>query len=397
VYRDFLEAFGIDLQGVAFERVLWLFALSLAGWGLYGGIQQLRAGDTANGALRTVVSVAAVLFFGYSAWQAWFSPTYARFFADEIVIHTYALAIVTGFLLATWVAAREGRRVGIDPTVILDVSFWALIFGMIGARLLFIVVNHETYVAACTDPGQLEHIDPALASRVGPEGDCLLVFRFWEGGLVFYGAFIGAALCVLYYARKHQIRGLVLLDTMVPSLALGQAFGRLGCLGGGCCWGQVCTNDWGIRYHRGEMPWLDAVDRMSRGESVRSEFLDHDAGMTAFVHPTPLYETFGELAIFLALLLWRPYKRCHGEILALWMTLYGFFRTLTEMTRGDRVRGYAVEIAFEPLNRLLALPADHATFLTTSQIIGLALGFGGLSLFYWLRRQAAPVSTPANG
>lgn len=410
MYRDFLEAFGLDLFGIAFERVMWLIGLIVASWGAWGALGQWREGDQSGAALRGVVSLGALAFFGYYAARAFFAADgYELFFAEEVVIHTYALAIVTGFLLSAWVAAREGRRVGISPGLVLDMSFWALIFGMIGARVLFIGVNHELYVAACTDPAAVATLDPALYQRLGGQSDCLLVFKFWEGGLVFYGAFLGAASCVWVFARRNAIRPLVLLDTTIPSLALGQAFGRLGCLGAGCCWGSVCTTEWGVRYAADEMPALDALTRLRRGEPIEPGFLEglsdatreaivrgHAlsaeslAGVhTAYLHPTQLYESLGELGIFLALLLWRPYKRIHGEILALWMTLYGFWRTLTEMTRGDKVRGYAVEIVVEPINALLRLPEGHATFLSTSQIIGLLLGVSGLAMFVVLRRRAA--------
>lgn len=414
MYRDFLEAFGIDLFGVAFERVIWLMGLVLGLWGLWGALAHLREGRPDAAALRGVVSLGALVFFGYYAYEAFFAASYAYFFKEEVVIHTYALAIVTGFLLAAWVAAREGRRVGIEPGLVLDMSFWALIFGMLGARLLFIIVSHDVYIAACTDPASLATLDPGLHQRLGGQRDCLLVFKFWEGGLVFYGAFLGAATTVWLFARHHKIKPLLLLDTTMPSLALGQAFGRLGCLGAGCCWGNVSTSGWGVRYFGGgggepQMPVADAVMRLRRGEPVEPGFLEglSDAARaaiergdplpssalvdvhTAFIHPTQLYESMGELGIFLALVLWRPHKRIHGELLALWMTFYGFWRTLTEMTRGDKVRGYATEVVVEPLNELLHLPAGHATFLTTSQIIGLALGFSGLALFVWLRRRAA--------
>ena len=178
MYNDFLELFGIDLVGLDFERAFWLLCIVFAGWGIVSGIAIVRDGDKADGALRIVLSVAGIIWTGYYAIGAWFSPgSYQLFFEKELVLHTYAVAIVTGFLGGTWIAAREGGRVGIPPGKMLDLAFWSLIAGLVGARLLFILVSVGDYVDACFAP-----------EKVGlGKSDCTMILRFWEGGLVFYG------------------------------------------------------------------------------------------------------------------------------------------------------------------------------------------------------------------
>src|SRR5262249_5140105 len=88
---------------------------------------------------------------------------------------------------------------------------------MIGSRLLFIVVNWDEYAH-----------------------DLAGIFEFWKGGLVFYGGFIGAVAFSVWYMRKHEMRFFEYADVMGPTVAIGQALGRLGCFSAGCCWGGAC-------------------------------------------------------------------------------------------------------------------------------------------------------------
>jgi len=378
MFPDFLELFGVDLFGLQFERGFWLVGLAFALWGLWGGIVQVKDGERDAGWLRVVISAAALLWVGYYAAMAWFAAdSYQLLFTEELVIHTYAFCIVSGFLTGTWLTAREGIRVGLQASKILDIAFWCLISGLIGSRLVFMLVSAQDYVDACVDPGKV-----GLA-----EADCFKAFKFWEGGLVFFGAFLGAALTLAIYTKRHKIPFRKLADTAIPALALGQFFGRLGCLGAGCCWGEVCTSGWGVVFKTGEMPYKDALNRYFEHDPTVGNRL-YELGQTLPLHPVQLYESMGELCIFVILILFRSHKRIHGGVFALWMVLYGFFRTVTEITRGDKIRGYLFELTIAPVNKLLRIPATHPTFFTTSQIVGLVVGFAGIGLFVWFRRQA---------
>lgn len=384
---DFLELFGVDLYGIAFERVLFLLLLVLGGWGLWGGVADLLDTeddniDRGSAWVRVAIGGGIVAWSGFKAIYAIFLPgSYTLLFQQELVIHTYALGIVTGFAISVWIAARAAEREGLRQTVILDLAFWALIGGLIGARLVFIVVNVEQYIDACTNPGAV-----GLA-----EADCTLALKFWEGGLVFYGAFLGAALVFVAFARKHNLDVLRLIDLCIPTLALGHAYGRFGCLGAGCCWGGVCTGDWGVVYPKG----APAFDAQLQAFSDNPELLRtlRETGHTLHAHPTQLYESFGEAAIFLFLILYRPWRRIHGELFALWLMLYGAFRTLSEITRGDRLRGYLFEIEVPFINTLFSVPQDHPTFLATSQFMGLLLLTAGAILWWHLGRKRRDLST----
>ncbi len=381
MYPDLLEIFGIDLVGLTFERWLWLAALGLSLWGLVGTWQLWRAGGRVEAAVRGALSLGLLGWAGLRAWAAWQRPeAYQLFFKEELVIHTYAFCIVLGFVVGVWLAWRESLRLGLGRGTLIDAAFWALIAGFLGARLLFVIVGLGDYIDACVAP-----------EKVGlSEADCFLVLKFWQGGVVFYGAFIGGAVAVWLFGRRRKVSVPLLLDAAAPSLALAHAFGRLGCLGAGCCWGEVNTAGWGVVFRLGQMPYGDMFDRYAAGDPVVDP-APLMTGCTAPLHPTQLYEVFGELSIFFMLLAWRGYKRVHGELIAAWVALYGFFRIWSETMRGDRVRGYLFEWQVDGINDFLGLPLSHPTFLSTSQVVGLALGLAGLGLVAWLRRQRAQV------
>ena len=143
-------------------------------------------------------------------------------------LHTYGVLIVTGFLAAMYVAHREAKRQGRYAEEVLDFAFWALLGGMIGARIVFILVNwHEYFV-----DHPIDHVGGIPIPAV---------FVVWKGGLVFYGAALGGFVAFLWYTKKHNILGvdkLFLADLMVVGVPLAHAFGRLGCVAAGCCWGD---------------------------------------------------------------------------------------------------------------------------------------------------------------
>jgi phosphatidylglycerol:prolipoprotein diacylglycerol transferase len=375
VYPDLLEGLGIDLYGLVFERVLWSLGLLLCAWLAFSAFLLFREERKLEASIRLAVALGGLLWFSVKAYGAFFSPQYLLMFEEELVIHTYAFMIVTGFLLGTWLVAREGARVGIPRSVSLDLAFWALIGGMIGARLIFVLVSAQDYVDACVAPEKVGLL----------EADCFKALKFWEGGVVFYGAFLGAVGVLALIVRQRKLSMALLLDTAVPSLALGHAFGRIGCLSAGCCWGEVCTGDWGVRFSRGSMPYTDAVSRsLAEDPALPPGALEH--GHTPTLHATQLYEVFGELAIFFFLLTWRPFKQRHGELVAAWMTLYGLFRIFSESVRGDMIRGYLFERTYEGMNAFLRIPPTHPTILTTSQLIGFLMAIFGAAAWIYLRR-----------
>jgi len=243
----------------------------------------------------------------------------------RLPLHTYGLLIAAAFLVGMWLAQREARRRGQDPERIADLSFWVLVAALVGSRIYFIFVNWDDYFG------------PGRAFVATPLGRVPRLLVFWEGGLVFYGGFIGAALTAAWYMRRHGMKFLPHADTLIPSVAFGHFLGRLGCFSAGCCWGEVAG---------GHLPWAARFPPVSlafQSFATRDHperFLAPDRLATLPLHPVQLYEAFGELALFLALVLVvRPRKRFHGQVLAAWLLAYAVLRTVVEVFRGDVERG----------------------------------------------------------
>jgi phosphatidylglycerol---prolipoprotein diacylglyceryl transferase len=246
--------------------------------------------------------------------------------AGELVlpVHSYGLLIATGFLAGVWLAQREARRRGQDAERIGDLAFWILVAALVGSRVYFILVNWGDYFG----PGFLA--DTAL-------GRIPRVLAIWEGGLVFYGGFIGAALTAWLYMRRHGMPFLAYADTIIPSVAIGHFFGRLGCFCAGCCWGGVAPEHlpWAARFPPQSLAYQTFAARANPGA-----FLAADGATTLPLHPTQLYESLGELGLFLLLaFVVRPRKRFHGQVLASWLLLYAVLRWTVEVFRGDVERG----------------------------------------------------------
>lgn len=240
----------------------------------------------------------------------------------SLPLHSYGLLIAVGFLAGIALAQREARRQGQDADRVGDLAFWILIAAIVGSRLYFIAVNARDYLGGSVTVRGLQ-IPRILA--------------FWEGGYVFYGGFIGATLAAAWYMRRHRMPFLAYADTIIPSVALGHVFGRLGCFCAGCCWGSVS---------HAHVPWLAKFPSASlayqsfAARPDAAQLLASDRLTTVPVHPTQLYEALGELALF-ALLVFvvRPAKRFHGQVLATWLVAYAVLRTTIELFRGDAERG----------------------------------------------------------
>jgi phosphatidylglycerol:prolipoprotein diacylglycerol transferase len=264
----------------------------------------------------------ALAALGAGVAAAWWAGLLAREVA--LPLHGYGLMIAAGFVAAIEVARREARRRGQDAERIGDLAFFVLVAALVGSRLYFVAVNWREYAG--------EHAWTTLGGLRVPR-----VLVLWEGGLVFYGGFIAAALTALWYLRRHRLPFLAYADTLIPSVALGHVFGRLGCFAAGCCWGRAsgATLPWLVRFPPESLAYQAFAARPNAGELIAADHL-----ATVPVHPTQLYEAMGELGLFLALVLWvRPRKRFDGQVLASWLLAYACLRTVVEAFRGDVERG----------------------------------------------------------
>lgn len=291
-------------------------------------------------------------------------------------VHLYAVAIAAGFIVGIWLAARYAERVGIDRDLVLDLCWWLIVAGLVGGRVGFIVVEWEQYYWPCVD---YEHFNTLYPHKAIDAPDCTRILRFWNGGLVFYGGVIGAMLTMVWFLYRERQPILPVADALIPSLALGQFFGRLGCWAAGCCWGAPVQSG-GVHFPAGSMAFRQHV-----GDGL----IERTAAHSHAVHAVQLYDALGGLLLF-ALLVWiRRRKRYHGQVFIWWMMLYPLMRSTMELFRGDTERGFVLHWPVEALNRALGLAPDKITFLSTSQFISVGFTVVAIALLIYRRRSHA--------
>ncbi|MEW5785906.1 MAG: prolipoprotein diacylglyceryl transferase [Bacillota bacterium] len=202
-----------------------------------------------------------------------------------ISIYSYGVMISLAILVAALVLFREAPREGINPDHVLEAIIVAAAAGLLGSRLLYVALNWELF-----------------------SGRLLSIFFARFEGLSFYGAFFGGALALLIWGRRRKIDFYKMADLLAPYLALGYAFGRIGCFLNGCCYGEVSSVPWALP--------VSMADNLLR-------------------HPVQLYASFGAIIIFVLLKLLRPVRPFSGFNLLALAALYGLLRFTTEFFREE--------------------------------------------------------------
>ncbi len=311
-------------------------------------------------------------------------PELFRFF--DISAPSYFMLLLSGFLFATTMGVIWARRIGENPDVIVDLGLFTLLVGGAGARILHVFADGYfwDYVHLCTDPSlvnpHLSQIDclakdgyngvwDAVNQVCHPaKADCFAWARFWAGGLTYYGGFIGAALASWYLLKKDRFpywRAADMAGFVVP---VGLAFGRMGCLLAGCCFGVRTDSALGLVFP-GNSPASESQFKAGDLTSMHQHSLP--------VHPTQIYESAASLATAAFCLLYvHPRKRYDGQVFLAFVALYAGARFVLEFWRSDDRGG--------------------VLGLSTSQLIGLGLVVAAVIADRRLRRRASP-SKPAPG
>ncbi len=208
-----------------------------------------------------------------------------------ITLFTYGFMIAVAFVIAIIFVFREAHREGINTEKFADLGFFIIISGIIGSRILYILINWPEY---------LKHP--------------LSIFKVWEGGLVFYGGILGAMITSVFLLKRYKLPFWEMMDIFAPAVVLAQAIGRIGCFMAGCCYG-ISTN----------IPW-----------AVKFNNYNTLAPRNIFIHPTQLYHSFANIIIFLILIyILRKRRHFKGQIFSLYICLYSVGRLLVEFFRGD--------------------------------------------------------------
>ena len=211
-------------------------------------------------------------------------------------IHFYGAMMALGFLMALIWIRTDAKRLNYFPKKLDDLFFYMLVSGVVGSRLGYFLFEV---------PGWWKNP--------------LVFFRLWEGGLVFYGGLITATLVAVWFCKKHKLSFFKVADIFVPALALGHAFGRLGCFFAGCCYGQHSHS------------WFSII-------FPQTPYGIAPAGVP--LYPTQLTESAFLLVLFGILAWFRKRKKFDGEVFLLYATGYAILRFSIEFIRGDLERGF---------------------------------------------------------
>ena len=213
---------------------------------------------------------------------------YNRLFSiGPFTIYGYGLMIGIGILSAFLLAYYRAKRHGLDPETVLGLGITGLFGGMIGAKLLFCLIEFKAFLA-----------DPAII--LSPEG------------FVVYGGIIGGVLCGILYCKIKKVEFLKHFDLLSPSVAVAQGFGRIGCFLAGCCYGRETDSFLGIVFH----------DSAYAPNGVR-------------LLPTQLFSSAGDFMIAIILILYAKKGRTAGKVGALYIVLYSVGRFFIEFLRND--------------------------------------------------------------
>jgi len=212
------------------------------------------------------------------------------FHLGPLTIYTYGFFVAVGLLVGLSLALKEAKRKGFDPQAILDLIFYAVLAGIIGARIFYVTQNFSFY-----------------------KDNLLSIVKLWEGGLVFQGGLIAAIPVAWIFLKKKKLVFWKTFDVLAPYMALGQAFGRIGCFFAGCCYGKPTGIAWAVTFTDPKTLALAGIP----------------------LHPTQLYSALGLFLIFLILLVLRKFTRFPGQLSCFYLILDSSFRFFVEFFRGD--------------------------------------------------------------
>lgn len=161
-----------------------------------------------------------------------------------VPVRGYGVMMMLGVACAVWIAKRRTERLGVTIDAFMALALWTVVSGLIGARLFYIVQKWN------------ELGGDTLMSKLW------VAFQFTEGGLVVYGSAIGGLIGILIWTYRNRIPPIPLIDAIVPAFFIGLAFGRIGCLLNGCCYGGICESDLPtIAFPRGAPAYVDQLHR----------------------------------------------------------------------------------------------------------------------------------------
>ena len=346
LYRFHLDG-TVDL-GPLGEIPLFGFGIVLLVWtlinvGLIAYIRKTKTGDDRKAAIQsTLVTwvIASIVIF--------ILPNFAERIPQGVPIFGYGFMVMLGIVAGGLTAGRRAESVGIPKQVMWDTALAVVFIGIVGARLFFVI----------------QYADKVFAGVNSLPGYLFALVNLPDGGLVLYGGLIAgtAAFFARCYLKGYSPR--LIADIAAPSMLLGMAFGRIGCLFNGCCWGDRCDLPWAITFPQNSVTW----DTM-----VKRGFLSPEALETMPLHPSQIYSSINALILSLLAAAYFHRREKDGQVTLLVLIIYPATRFLIEFIRGDEM-------------------GQFNTTFTISQWVSLLIISIGIVYGIWLSKQPAQLT-----
>ena len=334
-----------------------LFGLPLFGWGLGLGLLLVAIvlshvyQYVKHRKISDIGSSIALLAFG-GVMLVFILPLLATP-GHGVPIRGYGFCLLLAILAALALVVYLAKRQGISTEKIVSLCFWAVITGILGARLFYVTEYWDKML--CFDQAG----DILLLESLGS------VLNFPDGGLTVFGSVFGGMLGAVIFMFRNKMPMLRTFDILATAVPLGMAIGRIGCLLNGCCFGGVTDSACGITF---------PVGSPAHFYQVFHGLVPEEAGLVLPVHPTQIYSSMLALLLCGTLLFLgklRFYQQRDGLIFASFMILYSVGRFCIEFVRTD-------EDSF------------FDTGLTVSQNVSIIFGLAGVVLFAYVCRKRYP-------
>jgi len=210
-------------------------------------------------------------------------------------IYWYSIMILIGVIIGCYIVIKESKRFNISKNQISDMLFYTMIFGIIGARLYYVIFNLKYYINNPID-----------------------IIKVWEGGLAIHGGIIGGIVYLIYYTKKNKLDILLITDICAPGLLIGQAIGRWGNFFNKEAHGPITT----IEYLRNLHLPRFIIDGMKINNN--------------YYIPTFFYESLWCIIGLIIIILTRKLKKIRiGQITGFYLIWYGIGRYIIEGFRTD--------------------------------------------------------------
>ena len=243
----------------------------------------------------------------------------------EFKLHSFGLLLIIAFGAGAWLAAKRAKRFQFDPSKVADLCFWTLLAGVLGARVVYILQDLGHYLA---NPREL------------------LTLQFQ--GLTSFGGLLFGIGAVALFSIRNKRSLLDVADLLAPSMLLGWAIGRIGCLLNGCCYGRICNEAYCVQ----------------AGDSINLHF------------PAQLIDSGLNLVFFIALLAIERIGLNKGQSFSLALAFHGLARFIYEFFRAGTVEEVKMGIASSTYWEGLPFPITEAQVAAgTLVVIGMAMFF----------------------